>query len=314
MKILDKALVAVIKSVIWFFRVIPYPCAIRIGRGIAAIAYLFAPQERKTAKIQMKAALGDEYRPEMIKKVFLNHADVFVDAIRYAYMDGEEINKRIIITGIENLKAAQASGRGLMMICSHAGNWEVLGNVARMLQMEVCVMADLRDNSEMEKLINDIRRKTGVTILPPTGKLLMLVRELKRGRAIAFIIDKRGEKGTDLFCSFFGMPALTNPAPAFIAIKGDALIVPYYSIREGHSHKITICPAVDTRTFSGDAIQSISDYMHGWTEEVIRKKPERWTWTYSRWIRRSEMKEVIKNGLDFKEFVRSKAGKEANDR
>ena len=310
MKILDKALVAVIKSVIWFFRVIPYPCAISIGRGLAAIVYVFAPQERRTAKIQMKAALGDGFKPEMIKKVFFNHADVFVDAIRYAYMDDEEIKKRIIITGIENLKAAKASGRGLMMICSHAGNWEIMGNVARILQMEFCVMADLRDNSDIERLINNLRRKTGVTILPPTGKLLMLVRELKRGRAIAFIIDKRGEKGTDLYCNFFGMPALTNPAPAFIAIKGDALIVPYYSIREGHSHKIAICPAVDTRTFSGDAIQSISDYMHGWTEEVIRKKPERWTWTYSRWIRRSEMKEVIKNGLDFKEFVISKAVKE----
>jgi Kdo2-lipid IVA lauroyltransferase/acyltransferase len=313
-KILDKALAAVIKAVIWLFRFIPYDCAIGIGRGLAAIAYVFAPQERRTAEIQMKAALGDRYKPTMAIKVFLNHADVFVDAIRYAYMDDKDVKKRITITGIENLKAAQASGRGLMMICTHAGNWEVLGNVARMLQMEVCVMADLRDNSDIERLINDIRRKTGVTILPPTGKLLMLVRELKRGRAIAFIIDKRGEKGTDLYCNFFGMPALTNPAPAFIAIKGDALIVPYYSTREGYSYKVTICPAVDTRTFSGDAIQSISDYMHAWTEEVIRKNPERWTWTYSRWIRRSEMKEVIKNGLDFKEYVRSKTDKEANGR
>jgi Kdo2-lipid IVA lauroyltransferase/acyltransferase len=309
MKALNRILVAAIKTVIWFFRVIPYPAAIRIGRGLADISYIFAAPERKIAEIQMKAALGYDFRPEMIKKVFLNHADVFVDAIRYAYMDDEEIDKRIKITGAENLKAAQLSGRGVMMISSHTGNWEIQAHIARLLGVEFCVMADLRDNSEIEKLINDLRRRTGATILPPTGKLLMLVRELKRGRTIGVIIDKRGEKGAKLYCDFFGMPALTNPASAFIASKGDALIVPVYSMREGYSYKITICPAVDTRIFSGDVIQSISDYMHGWTESIIRKKPERWTWTYSRWIRRSEMKEVIKKGLDFKEFVRSKAVK-----
>ena len=314
MKILDKALIAVIKSVIWFFRVIPYPYAIGIGRSLAVIAYAFGAQERKIAEIQMKAALGEGFKPKMIKKMFLNHADVFVDAIRYAYMDDEEINKRIKITGAENLKAAQASGRGVMMISSHAGNWEVQAHIARMLGVEFCVMADLRDNSDIEKIINDLRRRTGATILPPTGKLLMLIRELKRGRTIGVIIDKRGEKGSELYCNFFGMPALTNPAPAFIASKGDALIVPVYSMRNGYSYSITVCPAVDTRVFSGDAIQSISDYMHGWTESIIRKKPERWTWTYSRWIRRSELKEVIKTGLDFKEFVISKAVKKTKNK
>jgi lauroyl/myristoyl acyltransferase len=111
------------------------------------------------------------------------------------------------------------------------------------------------------------------------------------------------------------MPALTNPAPAFIASKGDALIVPVYSIRNNDSYTITICPAVDTRIFSGDVIQSISDYMHVWTESIIRKKPERWTWTYSRWIRRSEIKGMIKSGEDFKKFVMDnvKAGKEASN-
>jgi KDO2-lipid IV(A) lauroyltransferase len=313
MKVLDRILVAAIKSIIWFFRIIPYPAAICIGRGLAAIVYAFAARERKIAEIQMKAALNDDFKPEMIKKVFLNHADVFVDAIRYAYMDDKEIVKRIQITGAENLRAAQESGRGVMMISSHAGNWEIQAHIARMLGVEFCVMADLRDNSEIAKLINDLRRRTGATILPPTGKLLMLVRELKRGRTIGVIIDKRGEKGTTLFCDFFGMPALTNPAPAFIASKGDALIVPVYSMREGYSYKITICPAVDTRIFSGDVIQSISDYMHGWTESIIRKKPERWTWTYSRWIRRSEMKEVIKNSLNFKEFVIAKAADESKN-
>jgi len=303
----NKILAITVKLIIWVFRILPYRYALMVAHGAALIAFSFARTERKIAEIQMKAVFGNEYNPEMIKKVFLNYADIFVDAVRYSDMAVEEISKKIKIIGAENLKAAQASGRGVMMISSHAGNWEIQANISRMLGVEFCVMADLRENSDIEKIINDLRRKTGATILPPTGKLLMLVRELKRGRTIGVIIDKRGEKGTNLYCDFFGMPALTNPAPAFIASKGDALIVPVYSIRNNDSYTITICPAVDTRIFSGDVIQSISDYMHGWTESVIRMKPERWTWTYSRWIRRSEIKDLIKTGLDFKKYVIDKA-------
>jgi KDO2-lipid IV(A) lauroyltransferase len=307
MNALEKITVILIKSVIWLFRVVPYPVAIAAGRAIAAIAYLLASKERKIARVQMKAALGDAFRPEMVREVFLHNADVFVDTIRYAFMNDAEIAKKIKIAGAENLRAAQSSGRGVMLIISHAENWEIPANVSRMLNVEFCVMADLRDNTGIATLVNDIRRRTGVTLLPPTGKILMLVKELRRGRTIAFIVDKRGEKGTELYCDFFGMPALTNPAPAFVASKGDAIIVPVYSERKGYSYSITICPGVDAGTFPGDVIQSISDFMQTWTESVIRKRPAHWTWAYSRWIRRSEIKEVIKKGLDFREFVISKA-------
>ncbi|HEY9159796.1 MAG TPA: hypothetical protein VIS94_01740 [Desulfomonilia bacterium] len=307
METLEKIAVSLIESVIWLFRKMPYPVAISTGRTIAFMVYLFAHRERKIARIQMKAALGDAFEPGMVREVFLHHSDVFVDTIRYAYMNDDEIAERVEISGADNLMAAKASGRGIMLMISHAENWEILANVSRILKVDFCVMADLRDNSGISTLINDIRRRTGITILPPTGKILMLVKELRRGRTIAFIVDKRGEKGTDLYCDFFDMPALTNPAPAFVASKGDALIVPVYSERKGYSYTITICPAVDTRTFSGDVIRNISDFMQSWVESIIMKQPSHWTWTYSRWIRRSEIKEVIKYGLDFKEYVRSKA-------
>lgn len=311
MKILNRIAVGLVKSLIWLFRTVPYPLAIKTGRVAAAIVYLFAAKERKIAGIQMRAALGEAFEPRMIREVFLHHADVFVDTIRYAYMDDEEIADKVEIIGAENLKVAQASGRGVMLIISHAENWEIPANVSRMLKVEFCVMADLRDNTQISTLINDIRRRTGVTILPPTGRILMLVKELKRGRTIAFIVDKRGEKGAELYCDFFGMPALTNPAPAFVASKGDALIVPVSSERCGYSYRITICPALDSRIFSGNVIQEISDFMQGWTESVIRKRPAHWTWTYSRWIRRSEIKEVIRDGIDFREFVISSAAEGA---
>ncbi len=314
MKILEKIAVSLIKSVIWLFRKAPYSVAIKTGRVIASMVYLFALRERKIAGVQMKAALGEAFEPVMVWEVFLYHSDVFVDTIRYAYMDDDEIAERVEISGADNLMAAKASGRGIMLVISHAENWEILANVSRMLNVEFCVMADLRDNTRIATLINDIRRRTGVTILPPTGKILMLVKELRRGRTIAFIVDKRGEKGTELYCDFFGMPALTNPAPAFVASKGDALIVPVYCERNGYSYSVTICPAVDTRSFSGDVIQSISDFMQSWVESVIRKRPSRWTWTYSRWIRRSEIKEVIRDRLDFKEFVKSKAAEKTNEK
>ncbi|MCK7471799.1 MAG: hypothetical protein MZU95_14235 [Desulfomicrobium escambiense] len=43
--------------------------------------------------------------------------------------------------------------------------------------------------------------------------------------------------------------------------------------------------------------------MQTWVESVVRLHPHQWFWLYSRWIKRSGMRRVIREGLDFKGSV-----------
>jgi len=296
-----------IKGGIALINALPYPLAVSLGRCIGLLGWLADPFHRRAAEIQLRHCLGDRYRPSIVPKVFMHHGDILVDTIKYAYMDDEEIKERIIIEGKENLDKALSSKKGIMMITGHLGNWEVMAHLPRLLGIQFCVMADVRNDPGIEAVVDDLRSRSGATILPPKGKALMLIRELKKGNIIGVIVDQRGKRSDMLFCDFFGLPAPTNPAPAFIAIKGDAVILPVSSMKENGRYCMAFHSPREASSFGSGktAIASLSAFMQTWLESMVKKSPEQWFWLHCRWTRRSEMRKLIRSGGDFRSFVLS---------
>ncbi len=288
---------------------LPERLALALGRSVMLLMWLFMPLRRRIVRIQMEAALGMGNPWRLVMKVFMNQGDILVDTIKYAYMSDEEIRARVVVEGREHLNEARSSGRGIMMITGHIGNWEVLSHIARLLGMEFCVMADIRKNPRLESIIDGLRARSGATILPPKGKALMLIRELKRGRTIGMIIDQRGRRRDQTFCDFLGMPALTNPAPAFIAIKGEALVVPAYIVKQGGFYHIRIEKALDAAEFAHkeDAIQQLSDAMQSWVASVVSIYPHQWFWLHSRWVKRRHFIRTIRSARDLRSLSLSQA-------
>ena len=299
----------IVQFLLWFIRAMPYKPVVIFGRSLGFLAWVLDPFHRKTADIQMKYTLGSVYNPLLSLKVFMNHGDILIDAIRYAYMDDEKIRKKIKVEGKEHLDEALAAGKGLMIMTGHVGNWEVLTHVSRILDIRFCVMAEIRKNPKLEDIINHIRSRSGATILPPKGKALMLIRELRKGSTIGMVVDQRGKRGDRVFCDVLGLPAATNPAPAFIAMKGNALILPVYAMKRGDTYTIHFSPAADANSFGTgkDAVQALSDYMQSWVSSVVREHPDQWFWLHCRWTRRSDMRKILKKGMDFRKFVLEQA-------
>jgi Kdo2-lipid IVA lauroyltransferase/acyltransferase len=293
-------------SMIRLVLAMPYHAAISLGRSIMFLVWLFMPLRRKIVKIQMSTALGLDNPWRLGLKVFMNQGEIMVDAIKYAYMSDEEIKARIIVEGKEYLDEARASGRGLVMFTGHIGNWEVLSHISRLLNIEFCHMADIRKDARLESIISEMRDRSGITLLPPKGKALMLIKELKKGRIISMIIDQRGKLKNGILCNFFGLPAPTNPGPAFIAIKGGALVQPVYIVKLHGTYHIRIGKAVDSADFGvgQDAIQGLSDFMHTWVASVVERYPDQWFWLHSRWVKRTKFSKLIKTDNDFQEIIK----------
>lgn len=298
-----------VKGVVSLIRSLPYGTALATGRYLGYLGWLGDSFHRKAARTQMRYALGDAYRPELVRKVFMFNGDVFVDAIKYAYMSEDEIRQRIVIEGKEHLDEALKAGKGVMLVTGHIGNWEMLAHLHRLLGVEFCVMADTRDDPRVEELVNGIRLRSGATILPPKGKALMLIRELKKGRNIGFVIDQRGKRGEGLFCDFFDLPAPTNPAPGFLAVKSGALVMPVCAIKKDGRYVVRFSEAREASSFGEgkEGIANASQYMQSWVESVVREHPDQWFWLHCRWTRRSEMKYLIRTGENFGSYVRAQA-------
>jgi KDO2-lipid IV(A) lauroyltransferase len=298
-------------GLIRFVRIMPYPAAIALGRFIGILLWAFMPLRRRITTIQMQAALGLDDVGSLALKVFMNQGENLVDAVKYAYLSDAEIREKIVVDGREFFDKALAAGKGVMFFVGHIGNWEILTHVSRLLNIEFCVMADLRKNDRLEAIVDMIRSRSGATILPPSGKALMLIKELKKGRLIAIIADQHGKRKGGIFCDIFGLPAPTNPAPAFLAIKGDALVVPVYTIKENGRYHIRFHKAVEASSFGQgkEAIQQLSDWMQSFLASVVKRYPDQWFWMHSRWMSRAKFKKNIHSPEEFKTFVLARAEK-----
>jgi Kdo2-lipid IVA lauroyltransferase/acyltransferase len=140
------------------------------------------------------------------------------------------------------------------------------------------------------------------------GRFIMLIRELKKGKIIGVIVDQRGKARDGHLCNIFGLPAPTNPAPSFLAIKGDVLVQGAYIVKLNGTYHIRIDKAVDCADFGkgNDAIQQLSDYMQSWVASKVEKYPDQWFWLHSRWVKRNLFRN-IKTVDDFKHTVVTRA-------
>ena len=317
----QRAQLLLLKAVILIVRALPRRIAVRAGRAFGLLASLCVPLHREIARVQMRHVLGPDYHEGVLRESFMHQGGLFADMIRVAYMDDSELKSTVVVEGREHLDKALASGRSVMIVSCHM-NWEVLGHVPRVFGIKVCVMADYIKNSAIQAMADEMRSRCRIDVLPPKGGMVnRLTDELKAGSIVGMIVDQRGKRDNGLYCDVLGLPAPTSPAPALIALRGDALILPIAGIRQGDRYIFRWDPPIDSRDFGTDyrlvkslsdcwkseAVKNLSCALQSWVSSVVREHPGQWFWLHCRWLRRSDMKKIVRKGLDFGEFVRSQA-------
>ncbi|HWR67448.1 MAG TPA: lysophospholipid acyltransferase family protein [Desulfomonilia bacterium] len=321
MTIIEKINLSFLRAIIHLICIIPYRSAVVLGRSFGWLASLLLPFHMKVGVMQVRATLGIDDAEGFMRKVFMNQGELYVDAIRTAYMTDDELKAYVDFQGRQHFEQARTSGRNIMIISPHM-NWEVLGNTPRILDEEICVMADYIKSRVVQAIADEIRSRYRIVVLPPKGGMVKnLINQLRTGHIVGMIIDQRGKRKDRLFCDVLGLPAPTNPSPAFIALKGDAIILPLYGFKERDRFIFRFAKPIDSRDFGNDyqeitsisdcwkssAVRDLSNAMHAWVSSTVREKPDQWFWLHCRWAKRASMKEIIRKGGDFREFILSHA-------
>src|SRR4051812_31436526 len=147
----------------------------------------------------------------------------------YAHLDSlrwDGPDPRITLSGTEYLEAAKARGKGLLLISGHFANWEVMPSVAREYGLSGGTVVRPPNNPYVSRWMERVRARNGMGEQIPKGAqgTRRTFSLLRRGDAICVMVDQRASEGIQV--PFFGQPAFTTPAPAALALKLGALIVP----------------------------------------------------------------------------------------
>ena len=197
---------------------------------------------------------------------------------------------------------ALCSGRPVIVLGGHFGNWEVSVSQFGLFGMRMGVVGRELDNPHIHEWFAKAREDTGHRLYLKKGASDDMVDLLEAGGNLALACDQdAGPKG--MFVDFFGRPASTFKSIALMAMQYDAIIVVGYGMRlpddfensRWSRFEIGCEEVIDPREIDAkDELREITQRYTSALERIVRRCPEQYFWVHRRWKTPPELRKQMR--------------------
>jgi KDO2-lipid IV(A) lauroyltransferase len=189
--------------------------------------------------------------------------------------------------GGELIEAAQAAGRGLVMLTPHLGCFEAIGqSYAQRYGAGRGVMTVLYRPARKEwlrELVESARRRPGLDAAPATlAGVRQMIRALRRGEVVGLLPDQVPPEGLGVWAPFFGKPAYTMTLAARLVQQTGAALLLVWGERlpRGAGYRVRVSTLDEP--LPEDPIAAAAVINRG-MEALIRQCPQQYLWGYHRY-------------------------------
>lgn len=271
-------------------RALPHAASRAFGERLGALAHVADRRRRRIADENLRHALpdlDDVARARLVLACFRHFGAAFADTLSAGRFALPDYCRQGDVQGLENLAAAEAMGRGVLVLSAHFGNWEAAPFYVAIAAGPIAVVGRSADNPHFERVVRALRCRFGNELLDKRGAVREMFRRLKSGGRVGLLIDQRVRPEEAIDVPFFGRPAWTSPIVARLALKTGAPIVPLFGDHlPGGRYRIDFLPPI-VPAGRDDAATTFELTRHCLEvcEQVVRRAPERWLWLHRRWKR-----------------------------
>lgn len=260
------------------------------GRRLGTLAY-FLSARRRVAYANLKAAFPQStprQRKNWTKDLFRELGMSGVEIMRFPILGKEEAERLVTFHRYELLREHRQSGKGVILLTAHLGNWE-LSQIAEGLRGgPMTVLARKQKHRRLDGLLNSFRRSHGsVAVGKEKTGIRDLIRTLRGGGCVGVLGDQSGgEEG--VWVRFFGRLTTAPRGPLALALKLDVPVLAVFSVRrQGPFHEIFVEPPlrlVRTGNLEKDTQVNMQNFIH-LLESYLIRYPTQWLWGHKRWKR-----------------------------
>ncbi len=291
--LIDTFLIFTIKLFQQFVRIMPESIQQGIGIFFGRIVFYVLKGRRNVAMSNIKRVFKDSdarWQKGVAKKCFENMGKNFIELLLIPYLSDTDYSKRFSIENRGSADDALKMHKGMIALVFHFANWEIMGITSRFFNNNVIALArPLKKHIKLNEFLNNLRRSTGLKILPNINTSKDIMHCLKEGNIIAILADQREKRSRGVFVELFGERVPTSRGIAMIGMKTGAPVVPFYFERKGFLRYTLVCGSQIEMERKGNIEELVyknTRKINAFLETIIFRHPEEWFWVHRRWGRK----------------------------
>lgn len=222
----------------------------------------------------------------MVKLVYKNLADVFLEGVKAFAMTTRQVVLRHKLVNPEVLNQFYQSGRSVIGVTAHYGNWE-WGSLSASLQTSFNTVAFYKriDNPYIDRFVLRSRSKFGTTLASINETAETFEKYSSIPTAFLMAADQRtirSKLDAAYWIDFLGIdtPFLHGPEKYARAYNLPVIYINVQRRRRGfYEIELSVLTENPSELPDGEITRRYAKKL----EEVIRKQPENWLWSHRRW-------------------------------
>ncbi len=171
-------------------------------------------------------------RDRILRGVFRHLGWQLVEFCRMTRYTPENTRGWLRTEGLEHYLAAQARGKGVLVLTGHLGAWELSSFYHSLMGHPMGMVIRRLDNRRLDEFVNGIRCLHGNRVLHKDDFARGLLRAMRAGDTVGILMDTNMTPPQGVFVEFFGIPACTASGLARVALKTGAAVLPGFALWE----------------------------------------------------------------------------------
>ncbi|AXA58158.1 lysophospholipid acyltransferase [Pseudomonas thivervalensis] len=287
---MDKLKGALLVGALRLFALLPWRAVQAVGSAIGWLMWKLPNRSRDVVRINLAKCFPEMDPAERERLVGQSLKDIgkslTESACAWIWPAQRSIELVREVEGLEVLKEALASGKGVVGITSHLGNWEVL-NHFYCSQCKPIIFYRPPKLKAVDELLQKQRVQLGNKVAASTKEgILSVIKEVRKGGQVGIPADPEPSESAGIFVPFFATQALTSKFVPNMLAGGKAVGVFLHALRlpDGSGYKV-ILEAAPEAMYSTDT-ETACAAMSQVVERYVRAYPSQYMWSMKRFKKR----------------------------
>ncbi len=199
----------------------------------------------------------------------------------------DKIRQQVRIHGLSHFHAAQAKGKGVLLLTAHLGNWELGALAHGAVVSPISVVVRPIANPLVDSMVESRRQSFGNRVIRKRSAAREILRDLAANRTVGILADQHASPEEAVVVVFFDRPAASHKALAQLALRSGAAVVPAAARWDAakRRHVITYRPELDLQR-TDDPNRDVrvnTQRFQSEIENLVRETPDQWLWIHRRW-------------------------------